>query len=118
MKKTSLFKFIFLSFLLVAAPIDIQAQSSNTKSEQKIKYKKARALQSSTAKRMAKVYEALERIDVRQVKANVVKMLADNPQGSVVIQADEKAVADTIIKVMDGAREAGVSAISLASEPK
>ena len=25
-------------------------------------------------------------------------MLADNPQGSVVIQADEKAVADTIIK--------------------
>ena len=30
------------------------------------------------------------RIDVRQVKANVVKMLADNPQGSVVIQADEK----------------------------
>ena len=58
------------------------------------------------------------RIDVRQVKANVVKLLADNPQGSVVIQADEKAVADTIIKVMDGAREAGVSAISLASEPK
>jgi len=58
------------------------------------------------------------RIDVRQVKANVVKMLADNPQGSVVIQADEKAVADTIIKVMDGAREAGVNAISLASEPK
>ena len=27
-------------------------------------------------------------------------------------------VADTIIKVMDGARVAGVSAISLASEPK
>ena len=58
------------------------------------------------------------RIDVRQVKANIVKILADNPQASVVIQADEKAVADTIIKVMDGAREAGVSAISLASEPK
>lgn len=58
------------------------------------------------------------RVDVRQVKANVVKMLADNPKGSVVIQADEQAVADTIIKVMDGAREAGVNAISLASEPK
>ena len=58
------------------------------------------------------------RIDVRQVKANVVKMVAENPQASVVIQADEKAVADTIIMVMDGAREAGVSVISLASEPK
>ena len=64
------------------------------------------------------IYMDGRRIDVRQVKANVVKMLADNPQGSVVIQADEKAVADTIIKVMDGAREAGVNAISLASEPK
>ena len=31
------------------------------------------------------------RIDVRQVKANITKLLADNPQGTVVIQADEKA---------------------------
>ena len=58
------------------------------------------------------------RIDVKKVKANITKLLADNPQGSVVIQADEKAMADTIIQVMDGAREAGVNAISLASEPK
>jgi len=58
------------------------------------------------------------RIDVRQVKANITKLLADNPQGTVVIQADEKATADSIIAVMDQSREAGVFAISLASEPK
>ena len=58
------------------------------------------------------------RIDVRQVKANITKLLADNPQGSVVIQADEKATADSIIAVMDQSREAGVFVISLASEPK
>ena len=58
------------------------------------------------------------RVDVRQVKANVTKLLADNPQGSVVIQADEQASADAIIKVMDQSRESGVYAISLASEPK
>ena len=58
------------------------------------------------------------RVDVRQVKANVTKLLADNPQGSVVIQADEQASANAIIKVMDQSREAGVYAISLASEPK
>ena len=58
------------------------------------------------------------RVDVRQVKANVTKLLADNPQGSVVIQADEQASADAIIKVMDQSRDAGVYAISLASEPK
>ena len=58
------------------------------------------------------------RIDVRQVKANITKLLADNPKGTVVIQADEKATADSIIAVMDQSREAGVYAISLASEPK
>ena len=48
----------------------------------------------------------------------VTKLLAENPQGSVVIQADERATADAIIKVMDQSRDAGVYAISLASEPK
>jgi biopolymer transport protein ExbD len=67
---------------------------------------------------IGEIYMDGRRTDARQVKANVVKLLADNPQGSVVIQADEKAMADTIIKVMDGAREAGVFNISLAAEPQ
>ena len=64
------------------------------------------------------IYMDGRRIDKRQVKANVVRLLAENPQGSVVLQADEKATADTIMAVMDGAREAGVYNISLASEPQ
>ena len=64
------------------------------------------------------IYMDGRRIGKRQVKANVVRLLAENPQGSVVIQADEKATADTIMAVMDGAREAGVYNISLASEPQ
>ena len=64
------------------------------------------------------IYMDGRRIDKRQVKANVVRLLAENPQGSVVIQADEKATADTIMAVMDGAREAGVYNISRASEPQ
>ena len=64
------------------------------------------------------IYMDGRRIDKRQVKANVVRLLAENPQGSVEIQADEKATADTIMAVMDGAREAGVYNISLASEPQ
>ena len=56
-------------------------------------------------------------MDDRQVKANVIRMIAENPQGTVVIQADEKSTADTIIDVMDEVREAGVLDISIASEP-
>ena len=59
--------------------------------------------------------------DTAETQENAAILIAVGPTGEVwmvVIQADEKAVADTIIKVMDGAREAGVNAISLASEPK
>ena len=57
------------------------------------------------------------RIDVRQVKANVMRLIAENPQGSVVIQADVKSTAEKIVAVMDEVREAGVVDISIASEP-
>ena len=55
------------------------------------------------------------RIDVRQVKANVVKLLADNPQGSVVIQADKNSKNGLLVKVMDAARQAGVENVSIAT---
>ena len=63
------------------------------------------------------IYMDGRRIDVRQVKANVIRLMAENPQGAVVMQADEKATAVKIIAVMDEVREAGVIDISIASEP-
>ena len=50
---------LFFVFSLVAAPFDLGAQSQ----DQKVTYKKARALQTSTAKKIVKVVEALERLD-------------------------------------------------------
>jgi len=57
-------------------------------------------------------------IDIEQLKVNVVKMIADNPQQSqsVVLDASIEATADDIIRVMDIAREAGVLRISLTAE--
>ena len=55
------FLFFSLAFFFTFTPITIEAQSADNK--QPVKYKKARALQSSTAKKMAKVYEALEEVD-------------------------------------------------------
>ena len=59
------------------------------------------------------IYMDGRRIDVRQVKANVIRLIAENPQGSVVIQADVKSTAEKIVAVMDEVREAGVVDISL-----
>ena len=50
---------LFFVFSLVAVPFDLGAQSQ----DQKVTYKKARALQTSTAKKIVKVVEALERVD-------------------------------------------------------
>ena len=50
---------IFFLFGLIAAPIELDAQSQ----DKKVTYKKARALQTSTAKKIVKVVEALERVD-------------------------------------------------------
>lgn len=56
------------------------------------------------------------RIDIRAVRANIERLKAENPQGSVVIQADKKAVTETLISVMDAARQAGVYNVSIAAQ--
>jgi len=60
-------------------------------------------------------------IDRRQVspqalRANIERLHAENPQGSVVIQADEKSQNGLLVRVMDAARLAGVSSVALAAE--
>ena len=55
-----LFSILALLFAFSSISVEVQAQSETKKP---IKYKKARALQTSTAKKMAKVYEALEVVD-------------------------------------------------------
>ena len=61
-KKISIYLFSSLAMLFAFSTNYIEAQSQ-TENKKPIKYKKARALQTSTAKKMAKVYEALEIVD-------------------------------------------------------
>ncbi len=56
------------------------------------------------------------KVDPRAVRANIERLHAENPQGSVVIQADKKAVTETLIGVMDSARQAGVYNVSIAAQ--
>jgi len=55
------------------------------------------------------------KIDVRSVRANVERMHAENPEGGVVITADKESKTDTLIQVMDQARLAGVTNVSIAA---
>ena len=55
-------------------------------------------------------------VDPRSLRANIERMHAENPQGSVVIQADEKSQNGLLVRVMDAARLAGITNVSLAAE--
>ena len=55
-------------------------------------------------------------VEVTQVRANIERLHAENPQGTVVIQADEEAKTKTLIAVMDAARQAGIYDVSLATQ--
>jgi len=55
-------------------------------------------------------------IDPRALRANIERLHAENPQGAVVIQADKMARSGLLVKVMDAARLAGVSNVSIAAE--
>lgn len=54
-------------------------------------------------------------VDIRAVRANIERMHAENPQGTVIIQADEGSKNGLLVKVMDAARQAGVTEVSLAA---
>ena len=60
------------------------------------------------------IYIAGRLIDPRAVRANIERLHAENPEGSVVIQANPKSKNQLLVEVMDASRQAGVYAISLA----
>ena len=53
-------------------------------------------------------------IDPRAVRANIERLHAENPKGSVVIQANKRSTNKMLVTIMDAARQAGVYNISMA----
>jgi len=54
-------------------------------------------------------------IDIRALRANVERALAENPEGGVVIVADKESNTGVAIKVMDGCKLAGVKNLAIAA---
>lgn len=54
-------------------------------------------------------------IDPRALRANIERLHSENPEGSLVILADKHSFNDTLVQVMDAARQVGIYNISLAA---
>jgi len=108
--------FIMLIFFIVTATfvkesgIDVNRPDAATA----VKKEKANILVAINEKN--EIWIDKREVDIRSVRPNIERMHAENPQGSVVIQADKKAYTETLIKVMDAARSAGVYNVAIAAQ--
>jgi len=57
-----------------------------------------------------------EERDPRALRGVIQQLHAENPKGSIVIQADEGSTHETLVKVMEAAKAAGVTNVAIASD--
>ena len=108
--------FIMLIFFIVTASFIKEAGIDVNRPDAITSQKKPKAAILIAVDPSSGVWIEGNKIDVRLLKNKITQMRADNPEGSVVIQADEEATADVIIDVMDAARAAGVFDVALSTE--
>ncbi|MEM1436828.1 MAG: biopolymer transporter ExbD [Pseudomonadota bacterium] len=57
-----------------------------------------------------------KKVDVGAVRANIERLHAENPKGTMVVQADRGATYDKLKAVLDAARNAGLREVAIATE--
>lgn len=62
------------------------------------------------------IYINKRQVDIERVQASLEHLLLEQPNASLVIQADRHAYNGTVVEVMDAAKGAGVNKIALAAE--
>ncbi|MFT5441734.1 MAG: biopolymer transport protein ExbD [Myxococcota bacterium] len=108
--------FIMLIFFIVTASfvkesgIDISRPAAATA----VKKERGNILVAITGKNT--IWIDRRQVDPRALRANIERLRAENPQGAVVIQADKESKNALLVEVMDAARLAGVTNVSIAAD--
>ena len=107
--------FIMLIFFIVTATFIKEAGIDVDKPEAAtaVVQEKASILVAIDAK--DQVWINRRQVDVRSVRSIIERLHAENPKGTVVIQADRESRNDILVRVMDASRRAGVYDIALAA---
>jgi biopolymer transport protein ExbD len=108
--------FILLIFFIVTASFVKEAGIDVNRPEAATAVKKEQANILVAISDKGEIWINKRQVDVRSVQANIERLKAENPRGTVVIQSDKKATTDVLIKVMDSARAAGVYDVSIAAQ--
>ncbi|MBW2287406.1 MAG: biopolymer transporter ExbD [Deltaproteobacteria bacterium] len=108
--------FIMLIFFIVTASFVKEAGIDVTRPKASTATRKERGNILIAITANDQIWMDRRQVDPRALRANIERMHAENPQGSVVIQADKDSKNGLLVLVMDAARASGVSNVSLAAE--
>ncbi len=64
------------------------------------------------------IYLDRKAVDVERIKVTLARILAEQPEASLVIQADERVAHGRVVRVMDEAKAAGIANIAVAVTPR
>jgi len=108
--------FIMLIFFIVTASFVKEAGIDVNRPDAQTAQKKEKANILIAISANNEIWIDRRQVDPRAVRANIERLHAENPQGTVVIQADKEAKTETLIQVMDSARQAGVYDVAIAAQ--
>ena len=107
--------FIMLIFFIVTASFVKEAGIDVNKPEAQTSQPKQKANILVAIDAGGNIWIDRQQVDPRAVRANIERLHAQNPEGTVVIQADENATTKVLVGVMDSARQAGVYDVAIAA---
>ncbi len=108
--------FIMLIFFIVTASFVKEAGIDVSRPPAATAERKARGNILRAITENDQIWMDRRQVDPRALRANIERLHAENPQGSVVIQADKNSKNGLLVMVMDAARLAGVKSVALAAE--
>ena len=107
--------FIMLIFFIVTTSfvkesgIDVNRPSAKTAKKQQ------RASILVAINQVGEIWIQRRKVDLQSVRANIERLHAESPEGTVVIQADKRSETGLLVDVMDQVKLAGVQRISIAA---
>ncbi|MBV1905605.1 MAG: biopolymer transporter ExbD [Pseudomonadales bacterium] len=108
--------FIMLIFFIVTATFIKQAGIEVTKPTALTAEKKPTVSVLVAISEKGEIWIDKKRVDESAVRANIERIHAENPKGSLVVQADRGAKAEKLLIVLSAARAAGLTDVSVGTE--
>jgi biopolymer transport protein ExbD len=108
--------FIMLIFFIVTASFVKEAGVDVTKPEANTAIKKPKANILIGIDPNNQIWIDRRRVEPGDIRPNIERLHAQNPQGTVVIEADKASSYEMLVKVLDAARAAKVTNVAIAAE--